>query len=324
MDMYDGYAYIYNNLDKWGVISADGKVIVSPKWKYITYFDDCGCALRSKAGDSSYDQCYLMNSRGTLIMDFSEYDDDVTYLGNSCFADYYGKALYDAATSTAYSYTVNNRDIRNLRMLDNGFLAGLYYDSNYNNCYGVIDPSVPKILSTVKWEEPVNILPCRNRSGEKYGWIDEKGRDMIKPTYDYIRPFVVNGYIVAANYNDRGNLVYMLLNSATGAVVVKDIKTEEEAINYYDDNAMQSISLHEKIIVSFINMGFNYESSEQFLAALLSEDDSAAEKLYYSSDNDDYGTELYKFWKDIKYDIDDGDLNTEEKTWQRIQENVEN
>lgn len=317
--MYDGYAYIYNNLDKWGVISAAGNVIVSPQWEYITYFDDCGCALRSKTGGSSYDQCYLMNARGTLIMDFSEYNDEVTYLGNSCFTDYYGEALYDVTMSTAYAYTVNNRDVRSLRMLDNGLLTGEYYSSNYNYCYGIIDPSVPQILSTIEWEEPISVLPCRNRCGEKYGWIDEKGGDMIKPTYDYIRPFVVNGYIVAANYNDRGNLVYMLLNSATGTVVAKDIKTEEEAINYYDENATEEISLHERIIVSFIKIGFNYESSEQFLAALLSEDDSMAKKLYNSNDNTDYGSELYNFWRDVKYDIDDGTLNTEEKVWERIQ-----
>ena len=325
--MYDGYAYIYNNLDKWGVISATGKVTVSPQWSYIKYFDDCGCALRSKDGSSSYDQCYLMNSKGTLIMDFSEYDDTVTYLGNGCFIDYYGEALYDVNTSTAYAYTVNNSDITKLRMLNNGFLTGRYkssssWDAVY--CYGVIDPSGPEILSTIAWEEPITILPCRNRSGDKYGWINESGKDMIRATYDYIRPFTVNGYIVAANYNDRGNLVYMLLDATTGSVVVRDIKTEAEAINYYDAKAMDSISLHEKIIVSLINMGFDYESSEKFLAALLAEDDNTAEDLYYSTPYDNYGTTLYKFWDDIEYDIDDGDLNTEEKVWRIIQKYVAN
>lgn len=326
--MYDGYAYIYNNLDKWGVISASGKVIVSPTWGNIKYFEDCGCALRSSDGSSSRgsNQSYLMNSRGTLIADFSEYYESVDYLGNGCFTNRGGEMLYDATTSTAYSYTVNDRDVGGLRMLNNGLLAGYYRrGSSWSSpsCYGVIDSSIPKIISSVAWEEPITVLPCRNRCDEKYGWINEKGVDMIKATYDYIRPFTVNGYIVAANYNDRGNLVYLLIDAATGSIVAKDIKTEVEAINYYDEKAVDSISLHEKIIISLIDMGFGYESSEEFLAALLAEDDSTAEDLYYDT-NHEYHSVVYEFWDDIEYDIDDGKLNTEEKVWNRIQKSMAN
>lgn len=58
--MTDGYAYIRNNLDNWGVIDSKGTVTISPQWKYITYYEDCGYATRSEDGSSSWSQYYLM------------------------------------------------------------------------------------------------------------------------------------------------------------------------------------------------------------------------------------------------------------------------
>lgn len=77
------------------------------------------------------------------------------------------------------------------------------------------------------------------------------------------------------------------------------------------------------IIISLIDMGFGYESSEEFLAALLAEDDSTAEDLYYDT-NHEYHSVVYEFWDDIEYDIDDGELNTEKKVWNRIQKSMAN
>lgn len=44
---------------------------------------------------------------------------------------------------------------------------------------------------------------------------------------------LVNGYIVAAKYNARGDLVYELINPTTGRTVVRNIGTKEEAYNYF-------------------------------------------------------------------------------------------
>ena len=47
---------------------------------------------------------------------------------------------------------------------------------------------------------------------------------------------LVNGYIVAAKYNARGDLVYELINPLTGSIVVKNISSKEKAYNFWGKN----------------------------------------------------------------------------------------
>ena len=232
--MYDGYAYIYNNLNKWGVISEEGVVTVTPAWTDIVYYDDCGHAVK--------DENILLNNRGNTVCDFSKAPskyyysrDPVKYQGKGIFTDgNYDTMLYDTKNGKLYSYEVNNDDVKDLRMLGGGLLSGKANTGRYgsgNDYYCVIDPATKTILTGTQWEDSITSLPCRNQVNDKYGWISEKGTDLIRPTYNYIRRSTVNGYIIAANYNDRGNLVYVLIDGTTGKVVKFNIGSEDDAVS---------------------------------------------------------------------------------------------
>ncbi len=226
--MYNGYAYIQNNLDKWGVIDGTGKVTVTPQWDKISWYEDCGHALWGKK---------LMNNKGQPVCDFSEYNKnrymDVKYHGNGVFADgNENKCLYDVKAGKKYSFKVDNYNVTDLKMYSNGLLSGkIPYktSSGRNYAYGMIDPATGNILSDTQWKE-IYAVPGKAVKDSRYGWIGKDGKDLLKPVYDYIRGETVNGKIIAAKYNDRGNLVYELIDDTTGKTIQSGITSEEEAL----------------------------------------------------------------------------------------------
>lgn len=233
--MTDGYAYIRNKLDNWGVIDSRGTVTVSPQWKYITYYKDCGYAARSKDGSESWNQYYLMDNCGQLICNFK--NGEVEYLENGTFRNTRGNILYSIAAKTSYAYTVNNWDVTKMNLLGSDLLSGYYWKSSFKgSCYGVISISQKKVLSNQPWELEIKKIPSRNEVDGKYGWIGADGKDLVSPTYDFMDESLVNGYIVAAKYNARGDLVYELINPTTGSILVKNISSKEKAYNFGGKN----------------------------------------------------------------------------------------
>lgn len=233
--MTDGYAYIRNKLDNWGVIDSRGTVTVSPQWKYITYFEACGYAARSKDGSKSRNQCYLMDNRGQFACNFES--GDIEYLGNGAFRNTRGDILYSIAAKKLYTCTVNNWDVTKMNLLGSDLLSGYYWRRSPNdNCYGVISISQEKVISNQPWELEIKKIPSRNEVDGKYGWIGADGKDLVSPTYDFMDESLVNGYIVAAKYNARGDLVYELINPTTGSILVKNISSKEKAYNFGGKN----------------------------------------------------------------------------------------
>ena len=233
--MTDGYAYIRNKLDNWGIINSRGTITVSPQWKYITYFEDCGYAARSEDGSKSRNQYYLMDNCGQLVCNFK--NGEVEYLENGAFRNTRGDILYSIAAKTSYAYTVNNRDVTKMNLLGSDLLSGYYWKSSSNNyCYGVISISQEKVLTNQPWELEIKEIPSRNKVDGKYGWIGADGRALILPTYDFMDDRLINGYIVAAKYDARGDLVYELINPLTGSIVVKNISSKEKAYNFWGKN----------------------------------------------------------------------------------------
>ncbi len=228
--MYNGYAYIRNNLDKWGVIDATGKVTVTPQWAKIDYYDDCGHALNEKK---------LLNNQGKLVCDFYEYNKSsykkINYLGNGVFADGSDdECIYDANKGKIYSFEIEGYNVIKLKLYNNGLLTGYIpykKSSSYSRtwAYGVIDAAKTEILSDNRWEE-ISSVPGKARIKNKYGWIGKDGKDLIDAKYDYIRNRAENGKVIAADYNDRGNLVYVLIDDTTGKILQTDITSEEEAV----------------------------------------------------------------------------------------------
>ena len=232
--MYNGYAYILNNLNQWGVIDASGNVKVKPQWSEIRWYDDCGHAM------TGY---YLMNNEGKIVCDFSPYNRyfySDNYLGNGVFGDaHYNECLYDTKTGKTHAFEMDGNDVRDLKLYDNGLLTGnIPYKSGYSikRAYGVIDSVSMKTLSANRWDE-VTGVPGVAKYGNKYGWIGKNGRDLLDPSYDYIRAATVNGRIIAAKYNDRGNLVYDVIDDTTGEILKSGITTEQEAIEYCNSDA---------------------------------------------------------------------------------------
>lgn len=223
--MYNGYAYIRNKLNKWGVIDATGKVVVTPKWSDIRYYEDCGHAINEGK--------FLLNNMGKQVCDFSKYY-SVAYLGNGLFRDNYkGALLYDCAKAVAYSYTYDNiYDVEKLTKVGDNLVSGYMRTKSYKYFYGVIDTKNKTLLTTSIWEKEITSLPCRNSVNGKYGWIGSNGIELCKPVYDYIRSSKADGCIIAANYNDRGNLVYEVLDGEKGKVLKKGLASENEALNY--------------------------------------------------------------------------------------------
>ncbi len=233
--MYDGYAYILNNLDQWGVIDASGKVTVKPQWSGINWFDDCGHALQGKT---------LRNNKGEAVCDFSEYSDykKVEYLGNGLFADgNKDECLYDTKTGRQYSFKIGEYySVSKLKLYDNGLLTGYipYDDGSWsrNYAYGVIDSVNMKTISKTRWES-VSGIPGIASYGGRYGWIGKDGKDLLDPTYDYIDDETYNGKIIAANYNDRGNLVYVVIDDTTGKILQSGFATKVEAFEFCGTDA---------------------------------------------------------------------------------------
>ena len=137
-------------------------------------------------------------------------------------------------------------DVTNLKLYDNGLLTGYipYDDGSWyrNYAYGVIDSENMKTISFNRWEEVTGIPGIAKLSG-KYGWIGKDGRDLLNPIYDYINPETINGKIITANYNDRGNLVYDVVDDTSGEILGSGFATEQEAIEYCgtDSGAVESI-----------------------------------------------------------------------------------
>lgn len=160
--MTDGYAYIRNKLHNWGVINSRGTVTVSPQWKYITYFEACGYAARSKDGSKSRNQCYLMDNRGQLVCNFKY--DEVEYLENGTFRNTRGNILYSIAAKTSYAYTVNSFDVSKMNLLGSDLLSGHYWRRSPNDyCYGVISISQEKVITNQPWELEIKKIPSRNK-----------------------------------------------------------------------------------------------------------------------------------------------------------------
>ena len=235
--MYDGYAYILNNLDQWGVIDASGNVTVTPMWSSIKWYEDCGHAM---AGN------ILLDNRGRSVCDFSPYNNYVywydNYLGNGVFGDAdENECLYDTKTGKTYSFEIEGYDVKDLKLYDGGLLTGnIPYKSGYSvkRAYGVIDSVNLKTISTNRWEK-ITGIPGTASYGGKYGWIGKDGRDLLDPTYDYIDDVTYNGKIIAANYNDRGNLVYVVIDDTTGKILQSGFATKEEAIEFCGSDAEQ-------------------------------------------------------------------------------------
>ena len=294
--MTDGYAYIRNNLDNWGVIDSKGNVTVSPQWSYITYYEDCGYATRSEDGSRSWNQYYLMDNRGKLVCDFER--DDAEYLGNGVFRNESGKTLYSVATKTAYSYTVNDRDVTQLRMLSTDLLSGYFRagSSGYNYCYGILSISQKKVITNQPWEDQIRSLPCRNKVNGKYVWIGADGKDLISPSYDFMHAVLISDHIVAANYNDRGNLVYQVLDPATGKVVASNLQTAEEAYNYFG-KLDRDMSVHGQIMWVLKKAGFTDSTAQDFIKNCLKGYESSARKNVESSS---VSLEFKDAWSNLK------------------------
>lgn len=313
--MTDGYAYIKNNLDNWGVIDSKGSVVVSPQWAYITYYEDCGYATRSEDGSRSWNQYYLMDNRGKLVCDFKGYDAE--YLGNGVFRNESGKILYSIATKTAYSYTFNNYDVSKLNMLGPDLLTGYFKQSSSwssNYCYGVLSISQKKLITNQPWEIEINKLPSRNKVNGKYGWISADGKDLVSPSYDFMMSRTINGYIVAAQYNDRGNLVYSLLDPSNGKIAAKDIKTREEACNYFGTPS-EDISIHGQVMWALTNAGFGESSARRFIEYCKSGYYSSAENIYEIVNA---SQEFKSNWSSLKSDIRYDRVDTEEKLLEKL------
>ena len=314
--MTDGYAYIRNNLDNWGVIDSKGTVTVTPQWKYISYYKDCGYATRSEDGSSSWSQYYLMNNRGKLVCDFK---DDIEYLGNGVFRNERGEILYSVNSRTVYSYTVNECDVSHLNMLSSDLLSGYFkWDSSWssNYCYGVMSISRKKVITSQPWETEICKIPSRNEVNGKYGWIGADGKDLISPIYDFMMARTINGYIVAAQYNDRGNLVYSLLDPSTGKVAAKDIKTRNEAFNYFGTPS-EDMSTHGQVMWALTNAGFNESSARSFIEKCKSGSSYSAEDIY---EKINASREFKNNWYSLKSDIGSGRVNTEEKLLEKLTE----
>lgn len=311
--MTDGYAYIRNNLDNWGVIDSKGTVTVSPQWKYITYYEDCGYATRSEDGSSSGEQYYLMDNRGKLVCDFERDDDDIEYLGNGVFRNECGTILYSVNSKTAYSYAVNARDVSRLNMLSSDLLSGQFtLDSSwpfFNYCYGVLSISQKKVITNQPWEDEIRTIPSRNKVNNKYGWIGADGKDLVSPTYDFMHARTVNGYIVAAIYNDRGNLVYQLIDPSSGKTVANNIATAEEAYNYFG-KPEEDMSVHGQLMWALKSAGFDESTALEFIKQCVDGYESRAEKAYESV-NASY--QFKNAWSSIKNGIGRNGYGSEEK-----------
>jgi len=90
----------------------------------------------------------------------------------------------------------------------------------------VIDAAKTEILSANRWEE-ISSIPGKARFGNKYGWIGKDGKDLLDAKYDYVRDRAENGKVIVADYNDRGNLVYVLSDDTTGKILKSGIASEE-------------------------------------------------------------------------------------------------
>lgn len=138
---------------------------------------------------------------------------------------------------STYLPTVNNWDVTKMNLLGSDLLSGYYWKSSFKgSCYGVISISQKKVLSNQPWELEIKKIPSRNEVDGKYGWIGADGKDLVSPTYDFMDESLVNGYIVAAKYNARGDLVYELINPTTGSILVKNISSKEKAYNFGGKN----------------------------------------------------------------------------------------
>ena len=93
----------------------------------------------------------------------------------------------------------------------------------------MIDAAKTEILSVNKWDE-ISSVPGKARIGNEFGWIGKDGKDLIDAKYDYVRDRAENSKVIAANYNDRGNLVYVLIDDTTGKILQSGIASEDEAV----------------------------------------------------------------------------------------------
>ena len=75
---------------------------------------------------------------------------------------------------------------------------------------------------------------------KKEGFLKKDGTVLVAPSYDFMKSNTVNGYIIAANYNDNGDLVYVVIDDTNGVIQQSGFTSEEDAINYcnsYSDDA---------------------------------------------------------------------------------------
>ncbi|MDD5358838.1 MAG: WG repeat-containing protein [Sulfurovaceae bacterium] len=206
--------------EKWGYIDASGKVIIKPKFDEVEHFDKYGMALVkhgngwryiNKTGDFAIKESFesavdfyndelapvkknnlwgYINRQGEMIIE-PKFDDANAFNLDSGLTRVIknGKLGYiDKNGTMVISTKIESSDCCD----NNHFLTKYIASFEENNKIGIMDNKgriiIPAILSDAKviMYKDIKLIIIRYSKDGKYAYLNEKGKMIIKPIYDYI------------------------------------------------------------------------------------------------------------------------------------------
>ncbi|AKL94644.1 hypothetical protein CACET_c11790 [Clostridium aceticum] len=214
---------------KWGYIDRSGKFFIQPTFDAAEDFQDNGLAIVTKdclSGIIDITGCYIVEPKYDNISAYSEGRAVVWEKGLAKMIDEKGKEIFQ--TEGSIGAMKENRAWLNKNIDDSSWLGG-YVDRDGNvivspqysatgdfKCgkavvelknsqgYAIIDLD-GKILNTFNYafvgDLGNGLLPYKETTDGKFGFIDEKGKVIISPQFDGAQPFE-NCRAVVVNYKD--------------------------------------------------------------------------------------------------------------------------
>lgn len=206
--------------EKWGYVDASGKVIIEPKFDEVEHFDKYGMALVkngnewgyiNKTGDFAIKESFesavdfyndelapvkknslwgYINRQGEMIIE-PRFDDANAFNLDSGLARVIknGKLGYiDKNGTMAISTKIGSNDCCD----NNHFLTKYIASFEKNNKIGLMDNKgkiiMPEILSDARviMYKDTKLIIIRYSKDGKYAYLNENGKMIIKPIYDYI------------------------------------------------------------------------------------------------------------------------------------------
>ncbi len=172
--------------EKWGFINPNGEVVIPFEYDEIQNFQNNLAAVKKS------NKWGFINKKGQLII-------PVKYEEVSSFHE--GLAAVKLNNKWGYINTLGNSIISHKytsseydRPQNHYFKNGYAVEKINNNCWGLVDKQGNE-TKLEGWCEHDSEGLFRYLRNKKYGFINNKGYEVIKPIYDFVDPFV-GGYSV--------------------------------------------------------------------------------------------------------------------------------